>query len=374
MKESRDKLLFTPGPLTTSLSVKEAMLRDVGSRDVEFIATVREIRNRLLTLAGVSQSNGYEAILMQGSGTFGIEAVISTALPANGKVLVIANGAYGERIVQIASRMKIAVRVVRSPETSLPDLGEIRSALAEGPVISHVAVVHCETSTGLLNPVAEIGQVAREHGCSYIVDAMSSFGAVALDVAAAGIDYLISSANKCIEGVPGFSFIIARRAALLAGAGQARSFSLDVLAQWQGLEKDGQFRFTPPTHALLAFSQALRELEEEGGIRARAARYSANHEVLMKGMQALGFQPLLPTKNLSYIITAFHYPTDPKFEFEQFYRRLAEKGMVIYPGTLNEVNCFRIGSIGRIFEADIRSLLGAIHRTLGEMGVVVPVK
>ncbi len=366
---SRDTLLFTPGPLTTSRTVKQAMLIDVGSRDTAFIATVARIRERLLSIAGVSQAAGYEAVLMQGSGTFGIESVITSAVPRGGKLLVLANGAYGERIARIAEVAGIACTVIRSPEDEPVTTEEAEAALAADPTISHVAVVHCETTTGLLNPVDEIGAIVRSGGRAYVVDAMSGFGGVPIDVAGSGIDFLISSANKCIEGVPGFSFVIAKRNVLIASKRNARSLSLDLHAQWRGLESDGQFRFTPPTHAILAFEQALSELDAEGGVSGRAARYAANHRALLKGMQLMGFRPYLTPERQSYIITSFHYPGHSNFTFPDFYDRLARMGLVIYPGKVTRAECFRIGTIGRIFEPDVRQLLSAIRMVLDEMGV-----
>jgi 2-aminoethylphosphonate-pyruvate transaminase len=377
MKESaqiptaRDKLLFTPGPLTTSLSIKQAMLRDAGSWHFEFNAIVKSVRQRLVALAGFAPDAGWEAILLQGSGTFGVEAIIATVLPPTGKLLVLANGAYGERIGQIAQYLKIAHTVLRTAEDTPPDSAAVDRVLAADSSITHVACVHCETTTGILNPITEIGRVVKQHRRVYIVDAMSSFGAVPIDFAAAGIDFLISSSNKCIEGVPGFSFVLCRRSDLMATEGWARSLSLDLLAQLKGFDKNGQFRYTPPTHVILAFDQALMELEQEGGILARGARYRRNHEVLLDGMNRLGFRLYLNPKVQSYIITAFHYPADPKFVYEDFYRKLSDKGFITYPGKLTQVNTFRIGTIGRIFESDIRSLLGAIDETIEEMGVSV---
>jgi len=364
---ARDKLLFTPGPLTTSPGVKRAMLRDAGSWHFEFNDLVRGVRERLLALAGVSKEGGYEAVLMQGSGTFGVEAVVSSTVPRDGKLLAVVNGAYGERIVQMARTAGIATEVLRYPEDTPPDAGDVARALDGDPAISDVAIVHCETTTGILNPIGPIGCAVKERGRRYVVDAMSSFGAVSIDIERAGIDYLISSANKCVEGVPGFSFVIARREALIESEGRARSLSLDLLAQWRGFEKSGQFRFTPPTHAILAFDQALRELEDEGGIEARGARYRRNHEVLLDGMRALGFRPYLRPDVQSYIITSFHYPQHPKFHFDTFYRELSDRGMIIYPGKLMDVDCFRIGNIGHIFEADIRALLTAVRESMEEM-------
>ncbi|MBI4660912.1 MAG: 2-aminoethylphosphonate--pyruvate transaminase [Verrucomicrobia bacterium] len=366
---AKDKTLFTPGPLTTSQTVKQAMLRDIGSRDEALMKLLQDIRVKLLTLAGVTREDGYEAILMQGSGTFGVESVLSSVVPAKGRLLVLTNGIYGERIVHMASVLKIDAHALRSPENQSPDLQLVRRTLASDSRITHVAVVHCETTTGILNPIVEIGRVVKEFGRGYIVDAMSSFGAVPIDLKTVDIDYLVSSANKCIEGVPGFSFIIARREALLASDGNARSLSLDLLGQLKGFEANGQFRFTPPTHALLAFDQALRELDQEGGVLGRAARYGNNYDVLVKGMKKLGFSSYLDPKRQSYIVTAFHCPEHPRFSFEEFYRRLSDKGIIIYPGKVSQANTFRIGCIGRIFESDLRALLAAVADTLEEMDV-----
>jgi 2-aminoethylphosphonate-pyruvate transaminase len=372
-EHSPDKLLFTPGPLTTSLTVKQAMLHDAGSRDPAFIQLVRDMREQLLQLGCVSRAVGYETILMQGSGTFGVESVISSVLPRDGKLLAIVNGAYGERIVAMAARHGIPTTVLRQDEDQVPSVDDIATALKGDRQITHVAAAHCETTTGILNPIEAIGEVVQRYDREFIVDAMSSFGAIPLNLTAAGVDYLISSANKCIEGVPGFAFVLARREALLATEGRARTLSLDLMAQWKGLEKDGQFRFTPPTHALLAFAQALKELAEEGGVAGRGARYRANHVALLAGMRALGFRPYLSPDVQSFIITTFHYPADPKFVFEQFYQRLFAKGFVIYPGKLTRLDCFRIGNIGRLYPKDIQSLLTAIEAVLQEMGLTPPI-
>jgi 2-aminoethylphosphonate-pyruvate transaminase len=363
-----DPLLFTPGPLTTSASVKAAMQRDVGSRDSEFIKTVAEIRSELLDIAVVSKDAGYETVLMQGSGTFAIESVLSTAIPPDGRLLVLANGAYGERMAQIAERLKIDVHVQRWPEDQSPELATVREVIAQRQP-THVAIVHLETTTGILNPVDAISAAVRESGCRLIIDAMSSFGGVPLDAGTLQPDYLISSANKCLEGVPGFSFVIARRAALEQTAGWARSVSLDLHAQWRGFETNGQFRFTPPTHALLAFAQALREFRAEGGVAARARRFRANRSALLAGMRRLGFREYLAAERQSDIITSFRYPEDPAFDFPAFYQRLARRGFVIYPGKVSHADCFRIGTIGRIAVDDVNALVAAIEDVLKELGV-----
>ncbi len=369
---ARDRTLFTPGPLTTSQTVKQAMLRDLGSRDVEFIEMVRGIRQSLLALAGVSQDAGYETVLMPGSGTFGLESVIGSTVPPDGKLLVIINGAYGERIAKIARVLKIDTVTLEYMPDTLPKQTDVDRLLTRDSAITNVAVVHCETTTGIINPIEEIGQVVKQQKKSYCVDSMSAFGAVLFDIEKCGIDFLVSSANKCIEGVPGFSLTICRRDSLHATEGWARSLSLGLLEQWQELEANGQFRFTPPTHAILAFQQALCELQAEGGVAGRATRYRANYEALVAGMREMGFAEYLSPEKQGTIITAFHYPKHARFQFDEFYTRLNDKGFVIYPGKVSSTDCFRIGTIGRLFERDIFALLAAINATLGEMEIELP--
>lgn len=345
------------------------MLRDLGSRDVAFVETVRRVRDRLLALAGVSTGDGYEAIPMQGSGTFGLESVIASALPPRKKLLVVINGAYGERIAAIAKVHGVEVIKLRSPENMTPEVGEIDKLLEEDAAIATVAVVHCETTTGIMNPVQAIGRAVSARDRTFFVDSMSAFGAVPVDVAEWGIDFLVSSANKCIEGVPGFSFVVCRKEALLASEGWSRTVSLDLLAQWKGLEANGQFRFTPPTHAILAFARALDELDAEGGPEARGERYRKNHAALVKGMRELGFKEYLSSDVQGPIITSFLYPDHDAFSFDDFYARLNDRGFVIYPGKLTQASCFRIGTIGRLFPEDVARLLAAIEQTLSDMGI-----
>ena len=365
---ARDRILFTPGPLTTSRSIKQAMLRDLGSRDHEFIAIVRDVRRRLVALGQASEDD-YTAVLMQGSGTFGLEAVVSSTIPPSGKLLVVINGAYGRRIAKMASMLGIDTREVVFPENAQADPKRVEAELAADPTVNMLVVVHCETTTGIVNPIGEIGRIVQAAKVGYFVDAMSSFGAVPLSLPDCHVDYLVSSSNKCIEGVPGFSFVLARLDALKETQGYGRSLSLDLYDQWTGLEKDGQFRFTPPTHALVAFHQALLELEAEGGIPARADRYQANYRTLIAGMRELGFEEYLAPEDQGYIITSFRYPEHPHFDFAEFYDRLNGRGYVIYPGKVSDADCFRIGNIGRIFDGDVKDLLAAIADALRAMNV-----
>jgi 2-aminoethylphosphonate-pyruvate transaminase len=364
----KDKLLFTPGPLTTAKYVKEAALFDLGSRDSVFISVVKQIRQKLLKLAG-AEAPEYETVIIQGSGTFGIESVISSAIPTDGMLLNIINGAYGRRISDMARIHSIPLIELIFNEDQLPDLTQIEAAMDTYPQITHVAVIHGETTTGLLNPISEIGAIAGHHNKILIVDAMSTFGAYEIDVRDLNISFLVSSSNKCIEGIPGFSYVLAKRPDLEKCKNQSRTLSLDLFTQWTGLNNNGQFRFTPPVQSLLAFNEALNGLEKEGGISARAIRYARNNSILIEGMEKLGFKPFLPENIRSYIITSFLYPDHPDFSFDMFYSKLNEKGFVIYPGKLSKVDCFRIGNIGQLFETDIKMLIDAIEEVLYELKI-----
>lgn len=360
MEATKVKLLFTPGPLSTSPTVKQKMLADYGSRDAHFVKTVKEIRTQILEIASLKFPENYTTVLMQGSGTFGVESVLQSSLPKNGKLLIVVNGAYGERMIKMADTTQLPYAALHYDENQFPDEHEIEIFLSNNPDITHIAIVHCETTSGIFNPIEKIGALAKKYNKTYLVDAMSSFGAVPINMEAAHIDYLVSSSNKCIEGVPGFSFVIALKKHLENCKGNSRSLSLDLYEQWEGLEKNGQFRFTPPVQVLMAFHQALKELIEEGGVKARAARYQNNCRCLLEGMTQLGFVPYLSPEKQGYIIHTFYFPEHPNFHFETFYNQLNEKGFVIYPGKLTRAACFRIGNIGQLFENDMQDLLEAI--------------
>ncbi|MFP4422132.1 MAG: 2-aminoethylphosphonate--pyruvate transaminase [Desulfococcaceae bacterium] len=356
-------LLLTPGPLGTTKTVKAVMLRDWCTWDADYNEIVQDIRARLVRLATAAE--GYTSVLMQGSGTFSVESVISSAVPADGKLLVLTNGAYGDRIVKIANYQGIPVTVNDSGEVDAPDLELLARTLETDGAITHVAVVHCETTTGMLNPVDRIGEIVKAHGKVYIVDAMSSFGGIPMDAAEIGADFLISSANKCIQGVPGFGFIVARRERLAECRGRARSLSLDLFDQWETMEtKNGKWRFTSPTHTVRAFAQALAELDAEGGVAARHTRYRENHRTLVDGMRSLGFETLLPDALQSPIITAFKSPAADGYEFGKFYAALKSRGFVIYPGKVTALDTFRVGNIGDVGPEDMERLVGAVGESI----------
>ncbi len=364
----KDRILFTPGPLITSRMVKQAALRDLGSRDKEFVTVIAEIRQKLLDIAGVKKGE-YETIPMQGSGTFGLEAVLSSVMPHEGKVLIVLNGAYGRRIAKMAQMMKIDTVINESAEYTLPSLESIERDLRIHKDIKLIAAVHCETSTGILNPIADIGALAKKYNVPYMVDAVTTFGAAEIDIKNWNIDYLVFDSGKCLEGIPGFSVIIAKKDALLASEGNARSLSFDLLDQWQALEESGQFRFTPPIQVMLAFHKALQELEEEGGVEARAARYKTNYETLIAGMRKLGFREYLFPNIRGYFVTSFLMPEHPNFSYQVFYEKLRDKDQIIYSGKMSGWESFRIATMGRITPNDVKFLLYSMEETLKEMNV-----
>ncbi len=359
--------LLTPGPLTTSPRVKESMLHDYGSRDASFIALNRRLRERLVAIARGEGS--HVCVPLQGSGTFVVEAMLGTFVPADGKVLVLMNGAYGRRMARICEYCARPYATQETPEDVPADPEALERALAADAAITHVAVVHCETTSGILNPLEAVAEVTARHGRGLLIDAMSAFGAIPLDARRIRFDAAVASSNKCLEGTPGVGFCIARTEALEATKGNSPSLSLDLYDQFTAMEANGQWRFTPPTHCMLAFDQALSEFEAEGGVEGRGRRYRENCRILVEGMRALGFQTLLPDELQAPIIVTFHAPSDPNFAFEAFYDKLRQRGYVIYPGKLTVAESFRIGCIGRLGADEMRGALAAIEDTLEDMRV-----
>jgi 2-aminoethylphosphonate-pyruvate transaminase len=360
--------LLTPGPLTTSTRVKEAMLRDWGSWDEDFRAMTRLLRSELLSIIEDTR-NEYECVPMQGSGTFVVEAMLGTLLPKECKTLVLVNGAYGKRVVQTLTRIGRAHSIIDKGDYLPPRGAEVTAALKADPSISHVVVVHCETSSGILNPVKEIAEAVQEAGCRLLIDSMSAFGALPITVDGLQFDAVVSSANKCIEGVPGFGFILVKRSVLESAEGCCHSLSLDLHDQWVQMEKTGQWRYTPPTHVVAAFIEALRLHREAGGVKTRLARYAANRDVLVDGMRSLGFKTLLEGDWLSPIIVTFFSPDDPAFEFGRFYELLKARGFIIYPGKLTEVDSFRIGCIGQMDADVMQRVVAAVKEAMDEMNI-----
>ncbi len=347
--------LLTPGPLTTTDTVKREMMFDHCTWDDDYKKITQKIRKQLLELAHVSEEE-YTAVLMQGSGSFGVESVLTSVVGDQEKLLIAANGAYGKRMEDMAKHSGLDYVIYLEHYDRIPDAQKIASMLKEDPSITHVAMVHSETTSGILNDIQGVGKVVKEAGCTFIVDAMSSFGGMEIPVADWGIDFIISSANKCIQGVPGFSFIIANRKKLMESNGKARSLSLDLYDQWKTMEVDGKWRFTSPTHVVLAFAKALEELKEEGGIQARNRRYQENNRLLIQRMSQLGITTYIGPEHQGPIITTFFYPEHHHFSFQDMYQYIKERGYAIYPGKVTEADTFRIGNIGEIYPEDIEKL------------------
>ena len=356
-------LLLTPGPLTTSETVKEAMDFDYCTWDDDYKKITQSFRHSLLDLAQVTDDQ-YTAVPIQGSGTYGVESVISSTISDDDKLLIAINGAYGKRISEMADIYGIDHVDLVVDEREPITLELVKEYLQEYPDITHFAMIHCETTNGILNPIEDIIPYVKKQGITTIVDAMSSFGGIPVNVKEEKIDYLISSSNKCIQGVPGFSFVIANKEALESTKGIARTLSLDLYGQYAEMERNnGKWRFTSPTHVVHAFYEALKELNEEGGVVARHQRYLNNQKHLATGMEELGFKVLIDQKYQSPIITSFIYPT-AEFDFHEFYQELKDNGFVIYPGKISQVPTFRIGNIGEVYDDDISKLLEIIKEII----------
>ena len=371
---TNDPILLTPGPLTTSRRTKEAMLRDWGSWDVDFNCITSRIRESLVQIIHAENTNEgvpptHECVPLQGSGTFAVEAAIGNVVPKNGHVLVPVNGAYCQRIAKICKTIGRRHSTLDYAESAQVRAEDIDRKLAADPSITHVALVHCETGTGILNPLEDIARVAAKHGKGLIVDAMSSFGAIDIDVRKQPIDAIIGASGKCLEGVPGMGFILIRRAVLEKCEGNSHSLAMDLYDQWIYMGKTTQWRFTPPTHVVAALDEAIRQFEEEGGQPARGARYAKNCEQLISGMQALGFQSFLPRALQAPIIVTFHAPADPAYAFKRFYEEVKQRGYILYPGKLTQVETFRVGCMGHFGPEGMAGAVAAIADTVKAMGI-----
>lgn len=365
--ETGDPLLLTPGPLTTSASVKQAMVHDWGSRDEGFIAINKMVLEKIVELAGAQDT--HVTVPVQGSGTFAVEAMITSFVPKSGKLLVVINGAYGQRAKKIAEIAGRGVTTYETPEDTPPDLARLEAMLVADKAITHVFAVHCETTSGILNPIVEIAALVAKQGRRLLVDSMSAFGALEIDARQVPYDALAASSNKCLEGVPGLGFVVCRKEALAECKGNATTLVLDLFDQAEGFAKTGQYRFTPPIHVIVALGAAIEEHAAEGGVAGRGKRYRDNAKVLIDGMRAMGFRTLLSDRLQAPIIVTFHMPTDPKFVFQRFYDGLKDRGYVIYPGKLTVADSFRMGCIGRLYPEHMKGALAAVREVLDEMRV-----
>tara|TARA_B100000676_G_scaffold313549_1_gene397219 strand:- start:64522 stop:65655 length:1134 start_codon:yes stop_codon:yes gene_type:complete len=366
--ETQKQILLTPGPLTTLPSVKETMLRDWGSRDQAFIELTARIREKLLAIADATES--HSCVLVQGSGTFAVEATLTTLLSREDHhALLLINGAYGRRIQRICEIAGIEFDTYETPENRPPDANHVAELLRTDPKTTHVVLVHCETTSGILNPLEEIATVAANAGKKLIVDAMSSFGALPVNLSEIDAEAIIASANKCLEGVPGLGFALIENTALQKSKGNASTLSLDLHDQWEYMERTGQWRFTPPTHVVAAFERAINEHEKEGGVAGRGRRYSENCSRLLSGLKALGFETFLSDNLQAPIIVTVRMPASDIFNFDKLYALMNDQGIVLYPGAVTEEKSFRVGCIGQVDVKDIDRMLNVLESALDTMGV-----
>jgi 2-aminoethylphosphonate-pyruvate transaminase len=363
----RDHILLTPGPLTTTLRTKLAMLKDWGSWDTDFIAVTARVRAALLDI--IHGADTHVLVPLQGSGTFSVEAAVATVVPRDGHVLVMDNGAYCKRAAKLTQLMGRRATVVPQAEEAPVSPAVLEQHLKSDASITHVVLIHCETGTGVLNPLPQVAALCQQYGKGLIVDAMSSFGALPIDAREVRFDALVAASGKCLEGVPGMGFVFLRKAILDGCAGQSQSLAMDLHDQHVYMEKTGQWRFTPPTHVLVALDAAIAQFQEEGGRPARLARYTQNYRVLVDGMAALGFKPFLRPEVQAPIIVTFHAPAHPSYEFRRFYEAAKARGFILYPGKLTQVETFRVGCIGAIGANEMRQAVAAVADTLREMGI-----
>ena len=363
----RDRILLTPGPLTTTLRTKLAMLKDWGSWDSDFISITASLRQRLLDT--VHGHDTHVVVPLQGSGTFSVEAAVATVVPRDGHVLVLDTGASCKRAAKLTEMMGRRASVMAFNEDEPVSAAALDARLKAVSSVTHVVLIHCETGTGVENPLAEVAAVCERHGKGLIVDAMSSFAALPIDARTVRFDALVAASGKCLEGVPGMGFVFLRKAVLEGCAGHSQSLAMDLFDQETYMQRTGQWRFTPPTHVVVALHEALSQFIEEGGQSARLARYADNCRTLIDGMAALGFKPFLKPELQAPIIVTFHAPAHPAYDFKRFYECAKARGFLLYPGKLTQLETFRVGCIGAIGAVEMKQAVAAVADTLQELGI-----
>ena len=361
----RDAILLTPGPLTTTLRTKLAMLRDWGSWDADFVAMTAELRRQLVAV--LHGEDSHVVVPLQGSGTFSVEAAVATLVPRDGHLLVLDNGAYCKRLGKVATLMGRRTSIMSHAEDEAVSADALDAKLRADPSITHVGFIHCETGTGVLNPLQAVSDVCKRHGKGLIIDAMSSFAALPIDARVVTFDALVAASGKCLEGVPGMGFVFIRGAVLAGCENNSHSLAMDLFDQHAYMERTGQWRFTPPTHVVAALHEALKQFVEEGGQPVRLARYADNCATLIDGMDGLGFKPFLPAALQAPIIVTFHAPAVPNYDFKTFYAAAKQRGFILYPGKLTQVETFRVGCIGAIGRNEMQQAVHAIGDAMREL-------
>jgi 2-aminoethylphosphonate-pyruvate transaminase len=366
-RDASNPLLLTPGPVSTSLSTKMVMLKDRASGGAEFQADLKFARDYMVGLVG--GQDAYTAIPLPGSATYANEAVIAALVPPGGKLLIHTNGVYGDRLIEMCTHIGKAYAVLRTPPFTPATTAQFETAIRADPALTHVMVVHCETSTGVLNPLGALADICRRHSKGLLIDAVASFGAIDIDAKRLGFQAVTVSSNKCMQAAPGIGWSVVQKTVLENAKGNCPSLALDLWDQSQHMDRTGAFRFTPPTQVLAAFAQACREHQAEGGTPARLARYRRNWRRLVDGMRQMGFSTVVPDEFASPIVATFHNPDHPAFSFQKLFEGMQRRGFVIFPGRLALADTFRIGCMGEVTEADIAEAMTAVAETMAEMGV-----
>ncbi|MFR8033887.1 MAG: 2-aminoethylphosphonate--pyruvate transaminase [Lachnospiraceae bacterium] len=359
------KILLTAGPICTSMRVKEAMLRDLGTRDHEYQDMVEQLRNELLQLAHVD-ADTHSVVFLQGSGTYGVESVLDSSVGKKGKVLILSNGAYGERMEQICIAHGISYQMQSFSKLEALPVEKLESYIKEDS-ITHVAFIHCETTAGVLNDLEAILKLTHKYHKRSIVDAMSSFGSMEMNLKELDMDFLITSSNKCLHGVPGVAIIYGKQEAFQQCEGNADNLAMDLYKQWAEMEASrGAFRFTSPTHVLLALNEAVKELKEQGGIAVRHDHYVFLQKKIQDTMKELGFEAPVKREEQAPVITTYFIPE--WMDFSHFYDWMKERDILLYSGKLPGYHAFRIGNLGDLSVSDIERTLDEIRVYVREYG------
>jgi 2-aminoethylphosphonate-pyruvate transaminase len=359
-------VLLNPGPANTTQAVKQALVcEDICPRETVFGDVMGRVADRLARIADPSGKS--VTVLFGGSGTAGVEAAIASAVPKDGRLLVLDNGAYGARMTDIAKAYGMPHESMVFGVGARIDIEQVKARLERGD-ITQVAVVHHETTTGMLNPVEKIGALCKIRKVELIVDAMSSFAGIPFTMESLGADFVVSSSNKCIQGMAGLAFVIGKKERIESMRHVAgRSLYLSVGDQYRFFRDAHQMRFTPPVQLLYALERAIDELDAEGGVEARRKRYDACYEVLDRGVRAIGFERLMPDEDQSRILTAYVEPNDPKYSYDRMHDLLFERGFTIYPGKGAKVGTFRLANMGDITPDDMERFVAALRETVAAM-------
>lgn len=371
--EIKRNILLNPGPATTTDSVKLAqVVPDICPREKEFAGMMKQMREDLVRIVHGDQEK-YTSVLFCGSGTLNLDVCLNSLLPADRKVLVINNGAYSSRAVEICEYYGLPHIQLKFPVDEQPDLKVVEQTIKENPDIAVVYTTHNETGTGVLNPVREIGALAHENGAIFVVDTTSTYAMIPIDIERDNIDFCMASAQKGLMSMTGLSFVIGNRRIIEESANYPkRSYYCNLFLQYDYFEKTGQMHFTPPVQTIYATRQALDEYFEEGE-KAKWERHTRVFQALKKGVASLGFREMIRDEIQAGLVVSVLYPDDPNWDFERVHDYCYEHGFTIYPGKVSDTPTFRLCALGAIDEPDIEAFIQVLRQALCANNILVPV-